>query len=178
MSNKRILRYFNAKSSKEELKLYRRQLAKKYHGDMYTDEKQKIKAESILKEINEEYDYIIKNYDKLNAEPIEDASPVPDRKNVRTPTMRQARLIYACLNTGDVEKLFQVLAGIKNYPQVYLDYGNIYGRDLLRDFADNVSLPNLVKVVNVLASQKRPNPAAGSQVFNHVIDFIGKIFKQ
>ena len=54
-------------SSKEEIKKSYRELAKKYHPDQYTNNPLKDLAEDKMRELNEAYDYLMKNSEEGNS---------------------------------------------------------------------------------------------------------------
>lgn len=89
-------------ASEEEIKKAYRELVKKYHPDQYQDNPLSTLAEEKLKEINEAYDYLVKNtgggHENFDTSGTGDYSGSGEFNHVRM-----------CLNNGNIDEAERVL---------------------------------------------------------------------
>ncbi|MGQ0829411.1 MAG: hypothetical protein ACT4ON_13565 [Bacteroidota bacterium] len=143
------LHYFSIKDTPEILKSKRNALVKKHHPDKAPEHLKAAKTE-IMKHINSEYDFLLKEYKRPK---VQDKSKHSQYTSVNKKATEQAQNIFHALtqfSSINYLLLFTTVIEINDWEEVSKAYSRMYGISTLKHFKKTMptsKVENLIKLI-------------------------------
>jgi hypothetical protein len=144
------LYYFNINDTPEVLKSKRNNLVKKHHPDKATEGQKAVKTE-IMKRINSEYEFLLK--ENKRSKIAERAESTQEQKPINKDTIEQAQNIFHALThltSIDYLLLIGTIMAITDWKEVSKVYYRMYGISTLIHLKKVLPSKELEKILKVV----------------------------